>query len=77
MSYEIVRNFFNSGGRIVIKSGLSFNAAQAHCNDPETSSSTAKGKTATEITEQCGPWFDQYRETGSRKPNRMDHFIIG
>lgn len=63
--YKIVRNFFNGGGRVrkrVIKKGLTLEQAQAHCKDPETSSSTCKGAAACRRTRQHGPWFDGYTE---------------
>ena len=36
--------------------------AQAHCSDPETSSSTAKGKVPRARTRRVGAWFDGYEE---------------
>ena len=38
--YKIVRSYFN-GGKRTIKTGLTLEEAQAHCKDPETSSSKA------------------------------------
>jgi len=35
---------------------------QAHCNDPETNSSTATSAKANAITRRVGPWFDSYTE---------------
>lgn len=61
--YAIVRHYQNAGiRRRTILTGLTLQEAQAHCNDPETSSSTAKGKVARERTRKCGPWFDGYME---------------
>lgn len=61
--YKIVRNYFNREtaprGR-VIKRGLTLEEAQAHCKDPETSSSTCKGSTGKARTKRYGPWFDGY-----------------
>ena len=45
-----------------IATGLTLEEAQEHCNDPETSSTTATSDEATERTERCGPWFDGYGE---------------
>ena len=61
MSYKIIRFFFN-GGKRVIKRGLTLEQAQAHCNDPETSSSTCKLAANRRRTKQRGPWFDGYDE---------------
>lgn len=61
MSYRIVRHYFRNGKR-VIRRGLTLEEAQAHCQDPETSSSTATGKVARARTKRVGPWFDGYEE---------------
>lgn len=62
--YKIVRFFFNDGRRRkrVIKRNLSLEEAQAHCKDPETSSSTATSAKARRYTERHGRWFDGYTE---------------
>lgn len=61
--YKIVRYYFNAGIRKrVIDSGLTLEQAQAHCNDPETSSSTATNKVARARTRKIGAWFDGYEE---------------
>lgn len=57
-TYRIVR-FFQRGGKIEVRHGLTLEEAQEHCNDPETSSRTSSDKT-TELT--YGPWFDGYEE---------------
>jgi hypothetical protein len=65
MAYSIIRNYFNKPGRgRVIRRGLTLEEAQAHCSDPETSSSTATSAKASAITRRVGPWFDSY--TGAR-----------
>ena len=59
--YRIVRMYFK-GGRRVIKSGLTLEQAQAHCQDPETSSSTCTKARNVQRTKARGPWFDGYEE---------------
>jgi hypothetical protein len=63
MAYSIIRNYFNKpdGGRVILR-GLTLEEAQAHCRDPETSSSTATSAKANAITRRVGPWFDSYTE---------------
>jgi hypothetical protein len=62
-TYEVVRFYQDPDiPNEVIKSGLSLEEAQAHCNDPETSSSTATSPAARQLTIDAGPWFDGYRE---------------
>lgn len=58
--YEIVRHYFK-GGKRVIERGLTLEEARKHCNDPQTSSSTAKGKDS--YTRRVGQWFDGYQES--------------
>jgi len=53
--------FFN-GGKRTIKSGLTLEEAQAHCQDPDTSSRTATSAAARKRTRDRGPWFDGYEE---------------
>ncbi len=59
--YKVVRMFFK-GGKRTIKTGLSLEEAQAHCKDPETSSSTCKKPHNVRRTRERGPWFDGYEE---------------
>lgn len=64
--YKIVRMYQRESSRQyrrTIKSGLTLDEAQAHCSDPETSSSTCTRSDRRRITEQRGPWFDGYTET--------------
>lgn len=56
--YKIVRFYLNS--RRVILTGLTLEQAQAHCNDPETSSSTCTKSAGKRRTKLKGPWFDGY-----------------
>ncbi len=60
-AYQIVRFFFKDG-REVIETGLTLEEAQAHCNDPETSSRTCKKRHNVLRTRERGPWFDGYEE---------------
>ncbi len=67
MSYKIVRIYFNGGSsgfrkRRTIATGLTLEQAQAHCQDPETSSSKCTRADRKRITERNGPWFDGYEE---------------
>ncbi len=62
MAYKVVRHFFNSNRKLTVKTGLMLEEAQAHCQDPETSSSTCTKSDARRRTRQYGPWFDGYTE---------------
>ena len=59
--YKIIRMYFK-GGKRVIDRGLTLEEAQAHCRDPETSSSTCTSATGKRRTKTKGPWFDGYEE---------------
>ena len=62
--YKVVRFFQRDGKRKrTIKTGLTLEQAQAHCQDPETSSRTATSAKARRYTEANGEWFDGYEET--------------
>ena len=60
-SYKIVRHYFRGGHRTICK-GLTLEEAQAHCKNPETSSSTCTSAAACARTRRMGPWFDGYTE---------------
>jgi hypothetical protein len=62
-TYKIVRMYFR-GGRRTIETGLTLEQAQAHCGNPETSSSTCTKATGRRRTKQMGPWFDGYEREG-------------
>lgn len=65
MTYKIIRHYFDAArapSRRVIKSGLTLEEAQAWCQNPETSSQTAKSTSAKSRTKRCGPWFDGYTQ---------------
>jgi hypothetical protein len=59
--YKIVRFFFN-GRKRVIRTGLTLEQAQVHCQDPETSSRTAQNSKAKARTKRYGTWFDGYTD---------------
>lgn len=61
-TYKIVRFYQNSGDKDVVQTGLTLERAQAHCQNPETSSSTCTNPIGTARTDQYGPWFDGYTE---------------
>ena len=61
--YKIVRGYFRGGSR-VINTGLTLEQAQAHCQDPETSSSTCTKSAGLARTRALGPWFDGYTLEG-------------
>jgi hypothetical protein len=62
-TYRIVRLYFK-GGKRTINTGMTLDQAQAHCQDPETSSRTAIKSVGRERTRAHGPWFDGYEEEG-------------
>lgn len=61
-TYKIIRGYQESYRKQTIKTGLTLDEAQAHCRDPETSSSTCTTKPAKQRTASFGPWFDGYTE---------------
>lgn len=61
-TYKIVRFYRDHHKRRLIRRGLTLEEAQAHCRDPETSSSTCKGWHGHHRTRRWGPWFDGYEE---------------
>jgi hypothetical protein len=61
--FKIVRFYFNRPGQArTIAHGLTLEEAQAHCKDPETSSTTCTEPAARRRTRQLGPWFDGYEK---------------
>ena len=61
--YKIVRMFQNDSiSNRTIKTGLTLEQAQKHCQDGETSSSTCKKPVNIQITNKFGQWFDGYEE---------------
>jgi hypothetical protein len=61
-TYKIVRHYQQGHDSEVIVRGLTLEQAQDHCNDAETSSSTATEPAGIERTERMGAWFDGYTE---------------
>lgn len=57
--YKIVRMYFRGSKRTIAR-GLTLEQAQAHCQDPETSSSTCTKAAAKRRTKLHGQWFDGY-----------------
>src|SRR4051812_26442912 len=65
MKYRIERFYQNDSrfkAREIVKTGLTLEEAQAHCQDPETSSRTCTSAEGLERTKKHGPWFDAYEE---------------
>ena len=60
-TYKIVRFYFR-GGRRTIDRGMTLEEAQAHCGNPETSSSTCSTAKRLAYTRRVGPWFDGYEK---------------
>lgn len=61
-SYNIVRMYFNGTPKRTILKRLTLAEAQAHCSDPNTSSSTCTSKVGRARTRKLGAWFDGYEE---------------
>lgn len=63
MRFKIVRFFQRPDlTKKTIRRGLTLEEAQAHCNDPESSSATCTTKAGKRRTKVCGPWFDGYTQ---------------
>jgi phosphopantetheinyl transferase (holo-ACP synthase) len=60
-TYRIVR-FYQNGSSRVLRRGLTAEEARKHCEDPETSSTTATSAAAKARTKALGHWFDGYTE---------------
>ena len=63
-TYKIVRFYRDNEGLngTTVTRGLTLEQAQAHCNNPETSSKTCTNEEGLERTRQYGPWFDGYTD---------------
>ncbi len=62
---DIIR-FYQRHERETIARSVTLAEAQAHCNDPGTSSSTCTSEEGKARTEAKGPWFDGYRDQERR-----------
>ena len=64
MSYQIVRMYQDPDkpSRVMLR-GLTLEEVQAHCKNPETSSSTCTNRLGKKRTQMYGAWFDGYEET--------------
>ena len=58
--YKITRFYQGSYRKTTIARGLTKIEAQAHCSDPETSSSTCTTAAGRARTRKYGAWFDGY-----------------
>lgn len=62
-TYRLLRFYFRDEyDTEILRRGLTLEEAQAHCKDPETSSTTAQSETAQSRTAERGPWFDGYEQ---------------
>jgi hypothetical protein len=60
-TYKVIRFYRDRWpNRRTIRRGLTLAEAQAHCQDPQTSSSTATDAAGRRRTARLGPWFDGY-----------------
>ena len=61
--YKIIRSYFSDRWPSrTVTSDLTLEEAQAHCQDPETSSRTCTKSRNTRRTRERGAWFDGYTE---------------
>lgn len=73
--YKIVRYHQEHGvANRVMRHNLTLDEAQAHCRDPETSSSTATSAEARAYTERFGEWFDGYADEDN---SEVDNLHVG
>ena len=61
-TYKIVRMFRNDHPSRMVRRGLTLEEAQAHCREPNTSSSTCTDAKGLALTRKVGPWFDGYEQ---------------
>jgi len=62
-TYKIIRFFKNENkSSRIIRRHLTIEQAQAHCNDPETSSSTCVLAKNRARTRKHGEWFDGWTD---------------
>ena len=60
MKYKIVRMYFKGSKPRTINTGLTLEQVQAHCQNPETSSSTCTKSAGKARTKRYVAWFDGY-----------------
>ena len=60
-NYKIIR-VYSRGGTRTLRTNVTLREAQAHCRNPETSSSTATSAAAKAVTRRMGKWYDAYDE---------------
>ena len=60
MKYRIIRMYKDDSDSLIVKTGLTLEQAQAHCRDPETSSSTCTTIEGIARTRLLGEWFEGY-----------------
>jgi hypothetical protein len=58
--YDIIRMFASDKDSYVVRRRVTLAEAQAHCHDPETSSSTCTSAEGKRRTRKYGAWFDGY-----------------
>jgi hypothetical protein len=66
--YAVLRIFRDSSRRVTLKTHQTLELAQAHCRDPETSSSTCTTKEGKARTRRYGPWFECYEYMPGCRP---------
>lgn len=65
--YNIERHYKDAPSGIkrrILERNVTLEEAQAHCKDPETSSSTATKRSAVRRTKILGAWFDGFTQVG-------------
>jgi hypothetical protein len=70
--YKILRFHFDGTRPEVVKTGLTREEAEAHCEDPNTSSRTATSPEAVARTEARGPWFEGF----TREEPTFNHRVV-
>jgi hypothetical protein len=59
-TYKVFRKFFKTGRKFTLIPSCSLEVAQAHCKNPESSSSKCTSKNAKRRTALYGNWMDCY-----------------
>lgn len=67
-TYRVVRFYSDKPGKVrILRGGLTLEEAQAHCRDPETSSSTSKRPRVKRAHARGEMWFDGYEDEKKTK----------